>query len=99
MLKIFPKFSPPIELTAPADQNKWDWKTPGEKLRVLESGDLALANGHEEPEHRSLNMKQPRKISYHPRHPADSVEASSVQSYAKISLFPADKSGSVFCRK
>src|SRR5258706_15260506 len=37
------------------DQDKWDWKTPGEKLRVIESGALALANSHAEPAHYTLS--------------------------------------------
>jgi hypothetical protein len=37
------------------DQNKWDRKAAGEKLRVLESGALALANGHGEPAHYALS--------------------------------------------
>lgn len=37
------------------DQNKWDWKTSGEKLRVLESGALALGNGHGEPTNYALS--------------------------------------------
>lgn len=37
------------------DQNKWDWRTNGEKLRVHESGALALTNGHGEPAHYALS--------------------------------------------
>src|SRR6266508_3629878 len=37
------------------DHNKWDWKTSGDKLQVLETGALALANGHGEPAHYALS--------------------------------------------
>jgi hypothetical protein len=37
------------------DQNKWDRKTAGDKLRVLESGVLSLANGHGQPAHYALS--------------------------------------------
>lgn len=37
------------------DQNKWDRKTAGDKLQILESGALALGNGHGEPAHYALS--------------------------------------------
>ena len=37
------------------DQDKWDQKAAGERLRILESGDLALANGHGAPTHYALS--------------------------------------------
>src|SRR6266511_1610456 len=37
------------------DLNKWDWKASADKLRVLESGALTLANGHGEPAHYALS--------------------------------------------
>jgi hypothetical protein len=37
------------------DQNKWDQKTAGDKLRILESGALALANGHGGPTNYALS--------------------------------------------
>jgi hypothetical protein len=37
------------------DQNKWDRQAAGEKLRIVESGALAVANGHGEPVHYALS--------------------------------------------
>jgi hypothetical protein len=37
------------------DQNKWDRKTSADKVQILESGALALANGHGEPTHYAIS--------------------------------------------
>lgn len=37
------------------DHDKWDRKTSGDKLRVLETGALAMTNGHGEPAHFALS--------------------------------------------
>jgi hypothetical protein len=37
------------------DENKWDRKTSGDKFWILESGSLAVANGHGEPAHYALS--------------------------------------------
>ena len=43
-----------IEISAD-DQYKWDWKTASEKVRIVESGALALLNGRGEPRHYALS--------------------------------------------